>query len=80
MLECPHTGKSAKDIAHRTLQRINEIGELETATPEERIAAAIEWDLSDRSGLKHAWLNLTPEMRFHITEVWREIVRQELGK
>ncbi|QKQ75647.1 hypothetical protein [Nostoc sp. TCL240-02] len=48
-------------------------------TVEDRIVAAIESDICDRRSLKFEWRHIPDDVVEEILEVWREIVRQEIG-
>lgn len=46
----------------------------------QRIAAAIERDLSDRRGLRQEWEGIGPEIQVEIRDKWAEIIAGELAK
>ena len=46
----------------------------------ERIVAAIEYDFTDRRGLRQEWEQIDTEMQAEIRTTWTEIVRKELAK
>ena len=46
----------------------------------QRIAKAIELDLSDRSGLGNEWDQIDNEIKRQIRETWVNIIRKELSK
>lgn len=76
------TEGTPKAVAEQTLKSIDkcfqELGD--DVSIEERIAFAIEHDISDRAGFKHIWLGLSPERRFYINAVWQEIVKLEVER
>jgi hypothetical protein len=44
----------------------------------QRIIERIEWDLSDRRGLKQEWRQIDPDTQDEVRDEWARLVRKEI--